>query len=187
MAAFESNQQFQAWNDNLTILQLLPSLGSSFHRLLMQNVVTGSATMINRSAKEYALPVPTDAIMHDWWLALVVSAFGCVQYFPRPTVLYRQHTDNVTGAKKWGLQYIVGRILNMMKTGDLKTSISRSKNQAKAFLDRYEKDLKSEHRAAAYALAHLDGLGPLAKRQIIWRHQLLKNGLIRNSALFLVI
>ena len=166
---------------------LLPSLGSTFSRLLMQNVVTGSATIINRAAKERALPIPIDAIMHDWWLALVVSAFGCVQYLPRPTVLYRQHTDNVTGAKKWGLQYIVGKILSMMKTRDLKISISRSKNQAKAFLDRYEKELKSEHRAAAYALAHLDGLGPLAKRQTIWRHRLLKNGLIRNSALFLVI
>jgi glycosyltransferase involved in cell wall biosynthesis len=164
---------------------LLPSLGSSFPRLLMQNVVTGCAAVFNRSAKECALPLPRNAIMHDWWLALVVSAFGYVQYLPGPTVLYRQHTDNVTGAKKYDLQYILGKILSMMKTKDLQLSISRSKNQAKALLDRYGKELKPEHRAAASAMAHIDHLGAIAKRQAIWRHRLLKNGFIRNFALFL--
>jgi hypothetical protein len=166
---------------------LLPSLGSTFPRLLMQNVVTGSATIINRAAKEQALPIPTDAIMHDWWLALVVSAFGCVQHVSRPTVLYRQHARNVTGAKKWGLRYIVAKLLSTVLTKGLKTSVDRSKKQAWAFWERYGQELKPEHRAAVYALAHIDDLGPLAKRQTIWRHRLLKNGLIRNSALFIVI
>ena len=164
---------------------LQPSLGSCFPRLLMQNVVTGCAAMFNRSAKDQALPLPRNAIMHDWWLALVVSAFGCVQYLSQPTVLYRQHADNVAGAKQWGLMYIAGKILSIFKTEDLRISISSSRNQARAFLDRYEGELKPAYRAAASAMAHLDHLGPIAKRQAIWRHRLLKQGLIRNLALLL--
>jgi len=35
--------------------------------------------------------------MHDWWSALVVSAFGEVTYDPEPGVLYRQHGANQIG------------------------------------------------------------------------------------------
>ncbi len=166
---------------------LLPCLASTFPRLLMQNVVTGSATIINRAANDRALPIPTEAIMHDWWLALVVSAFGCVRHLPRSTVLYRQHTRNVAGAKQWGLRYIFARLLSLVMTKDLKSSVAGSIRQARAFFECYQKELEPEHYAAAYALAHLDAMGPVAKRQTIWRHRLLKNGFVRNSALFIVI
>jgi hypothetical protein len=37
--------------------------------------------------------------MHDWWCALVVSAFGEVIYDPSSAVLYRQHGRNVVGVR----------------------------------------------------------------------------------------
>jgi glycosyltransferase involved in cell wall biosynthesis len=67
--------------------------------LLCQNFVTGSTVMINRPLLELALPVPGEALMHDWWLALCAAAFGRLEYCAEPLVKYRQHTNNAIGAK----------------------------------------------------------------------------------------
>jgi len=69
--------------------------------LLAQNFVTGCASMVNRSLLRMALPVPVDAIMHDWWLALVAAAAGRIEYLPEPLVRYRQHGNNVVGVKRF--------------------------------------------------------------------------------------
>jgi len=67
--------------------------------LLCQNFVTGSTAIINRPLLDMALPLPEAVLMHDWWLALCAAAFGRLEYNPQPTVKYRQHDNNVIGAK----------------------------------------------------------------------------------------
>ena len=67
-------------------------------RLLVQNFVTGCTTVINGALLRVAVPVP-NVIMHDWWLALCAAALGEVLYLPEPTVLYRQHGENVLGSQ----------------------------------------------------------------------------------------
>ncbi len=66
--------------------------------LLCQNQVTGCACASNRALLELACPVPCEARMHDWWLALLASSCGKVGYIPKPLVKYRQHGNNVLGA-----------------------------------------------------------------------------------------
>jgi len=67
--------------------------------LLVQNFVTGCASLLNRSLVKLVLPIPGDILMHDWWIALCAAACGRIGYVPRPTVLYRQHSGNCIGAK----------------------------------------------------------------------------------------
>ncbi|MDX8377108.1 MAG: glycosyltransferase family 2 protein, partial [Mariprofundales bacterium] len=67
--------------------------------LLAQNFVTGCTMMINRSLLELALPIPKEALMHDWWLALCAAVFGRIEYIDKPLVKYRQHGNNEVGAK----------------------------------------------------------------------------------------
>lgn len=83
--------------------------------LLTQNFVTGCTVMINRALLNIALPVPREAVMHDWWLALVAASAGRIRFLEQPTVLYRQHQQNVAGAKKLlsGLNF--KRLLNPIK------------------------------------------------------------------------
>ncbi len=70
-----------------------------FEHLLFENIAFGASVVMN--AKAAALvrsrPPASGAIMHDWWSALVVSAFGSVIYDERPGLLYRQHGDNQIG------------------------------------------------------------------------------------------
>ena len=71
--------------------------------LLTENIITGCTVMLNRELREIATPVPEDAVMHDWWAALLATLFGRIAYVPAATILYRQHSGNDTGAKERGL------------------------------------------------------------------------------------
>ncbi|WP_308390055.1 glycosyltransferase family 2 protein [Acidithiobacillus sp. AMEEHan] len=43
--------------------------------LCLQNMVTGCTVMMNKALLEKALPIPSAALMQDWWLALVAFCF----------------------------------------------------------------------------------------------------------------
>lgn len=166
---------------------ILPEIGCKFSRLLMQNAVTGNTVIMNRSAKEHTIPIPEEAIMHDWWLALVVSAFGQIRHLPFPTVLYRQHEGNAVSAKKWGYEFIIGNISRGHLFHELRKRMVRRESQARCFLNRYKLQLNSEQCNAAIAMANLSKLSPIARRRAIWRYQLLMMGFLRNAVLFLTV
>ena len=69
--------------------------------LLVYNFVTGCTALLNRPLLEAALPIPTAAVMHDWWLALCAAAVGRIGYLPEPVALYRQHADNTVGVHRF--------------------------------------------------------------------------------------
>lgn len=69
-----------------------------FLRLMFGNCVTGCTMMINEALKKLLDFNQVDTVyMHDWWIALVAAAFGKILYLNEPTILYRQHNDNVVG------------------------------------------------------------------------------------------
>ena len=67
--------------------------------LLSRNSVTGAACMANRPLLQMAMPIPDDAVMHDWWLALITATCGTMTAVPQQLVYYRQHGANTIGAK----------------------------------------------------------------------------------------
>ncbi|MBL4572263.1 MAG: glycosyltransferase family 2 protein [Gammaproteobacteria bacterium] len=84
---------------------------NSFPNLAISNLVTGCTALINESLAQKALPIPENAIMHDWWLALVATAFGKLVYLDIPLVHYRQHGNNTIGAKEFTKGSVVSRSL----------------------------------------------------------------------------
>ena len=71
----------------------------SANQLFVQNFVTGCTCIFNRKLVDLCLPFPEEVIMHDWWLALVANYLGEIDFFDEGTHLYRQHQNNVIGAK----------------------------------------------------------------------------------------
>jgi rhamnosyltransferase len=67
--------------------------------LLAQNFIPACASAINRALLQIASPIPENALMHDWWVALCAAACGKIKFIPRPMGLYRQHCSNAVGAK----------------------------------------------------------------------------------------
>ncbi|HFR3773817.1 TPA: glycosyltransferase family 2 protein [Streptococcus suis] len=100
---------------------------------LTENTVTGGVAMINHSLAELWTGTE-DILMHDWYLALLASALGKLVFIDKPGELYRQHADNVLGArtlpkrfKKWIRPHILFKVY-----WDL---IKNSQKQASYLLD----------------------------------------------------
>ena len=74
---------------------------NSFTRMLVSNSVTGCTALCNEKLVQMACPVPAGAVMHDWWLALVASAFGAIHTIEAPLLDYRQHAGNTLGAREY--------------------------------------------------------------------------------------
>lgn len=72
-----------------------PSLANA----LFENIITGCTAALNRPAVALLqrAGVPDGVHFHDWWLYLVLSAFGTVLIDNEPTLLYRQHSGNQIG------------------------------------------------------------------------------------------
>ncbi|MER3556040.1 MAG: glycosyltransferase family 2 protein, partial [Meiothermus sp.] len=159
---------------------LNPKAGERWNRLLVQNVVTGCTTIINRALREVAIPIPSAAIMHDWWLALVASLLGRVEFIDQPTVLYRQHSHNDTGAKKWGARFILGRL---SKTDEVRKSLQKTQSQASALVQHLatkSTQIDPGIIAVIQGFSGLTAMSPAQRRAFVLQHGILKQGIIRN-------
>lgn len=69
-----------------------------FGNALVENNATGCTIVLNNAARDILIKkLPKNALMHDWWTYMVISAVGIVTYDPVPSILYRQHASNVLG------------------------------------------------------------------------------------------
>ncbi len=164
--------------------RLDPRRGSAFNRLLVQNMVTGCACMLNQALVRKAAPIPPEARMHDWWVALVAAAFGRVECLPEATVIYRQHGSNALGAERWGPSYVIRKALGFFRVPGLAGNLRTTQQQAKAFFRRFGPELPPPRRQALQAYAEIDQFGALRRRLLLLRHGIYKAGWIRNLGLF---
>ena len=67
---------------------------------LTENTVTGGVAMANHALIQL-WDQTEDILMHDWYLALLATAFGKLVYIDQSGELYRQHEHNVLGARTW--------------------------------------------------------------------------------------
>ncbi|HLL84531.1 MAG TPA: glycosyltransferase family 2 protein [Longimicrobium sp.] len=158
---------------------------NSLNRILNQNTVTGCTAMINRALRERGTPVPPEAVMHDWWLALVASCFGRVVPVPEATILYRQHGRNDTGARRHarGAGAAVVRALAGNWVGPLRRELKRAAAQAGALSRRFGPEMTAEQRRLVRDYAEIPECGPLRRRwRLVRLGTLTHYGLARNIA-----
>lgn len=163
----------------------------SINRLLMQNIVTGCTMMLNRQLLELSLPIPKEAIMHDWWIALVAASFGHISSISSPTILYRQHEKNDTGAKKMrGLGAYLGLIkkaANFSGRVLMRSKIQKTIHQAIAFQNQYKGLLDENKKGTLQQYVSMKDSNFLKKRYILLKNGFLKNTFARNVGLFFLI
>lgn len=82
-----------------------PEIATNYIKLSALNVITGCTIIFNRTAKKYILPFPDNYSLHDYWIGLNISYYGIIDYICTPTILYRQHSNNVIGAHKINFSY----------------------------------------------------------------------------------
>ncbi|HUK99339.1 MAG TPA: glycosyltransferase family 2 protein [Nitrospirota bacterium] len=156
-----------------------PNIGKSFSRLLTTNVMTGCTIMINRKLKEMATPIPQEAMMHDWWIGLVSSAFGKNDYLNEATILHRLHTSNVVGAKRYKRTKIFDELIRLFRLKRIyRHNILRTQPQAAEFASRYKSFLNDNDYKKITIYSKLSDQS-FYKRLAIIRHGFWKSGLPR--------
>ncbi len=143
----------------------------NFNNYLIQNNVTGCTVCINKKLVDLINFDIKYIIMHDWYFALIASAFGQVIFINTPTVYYRQHGKNLLGAKKVS-------ILNI-KNKHYKENISNLFVQAENFKNVYYDLLTEENKEIIDAFCKIKNSNKLMKIKIITKYKFYKQGLVR--------
>ena len=72
---------------------------SSFENSFFNFFVQGSTMLINGSLKREALPFSKEVYLHDRYLHLIAEFVGIRSYIDKPTMDYRQHSNNEIGSR----------------------------------------------------------------------------------------
>ncbi len=94
--------------------------GMDARKLFMFNTVSGHALMLRRELLQLVIPFH-EKVTYDWWMAVVASYNGGVQYIPEVLVYQRVHTNNASIVnqaqhtpqllKKWFKQSVIDSCL----------------------------------------------------------------------------
>jgi len=121
---------------------LKPECATDLNQLLVLNVVTGCASLLNRALVEKALPIPPRAQAHDWWVALVAAALGRSAHVAQAGLLYRQHGENRFGARRAHVFNLAKRSMILLHNyARRRQFIAASFEQARIFRQRYADEL----------------------------------------------
>lgn len=114
-----------------------------FARMLVSNSVTGCTALLNETLARLATPIPPDAVMHDWWFALLAAACGHIHSIDEALLDYRQHASNTLGAQPYrpsGFSFAKLRSLGDPQYDALTDALYR---QAAAFAGRHHDALSN--------------------------------------------
>lgn len=90
------DQDLKQINSTIKSHRIIPSFGNA----LVENICTGCTSMMNRELlRLIQTHIPEYTVMHDWWFYMTASSFGEVYYDNNSYILYRQHQNNVIGAR----------------------------------------------------------------------------------------
>lgn len=115
--------------------QRLPGFGNA----VVECICTGCTAVMNREMAEIiGARLPEHAILHDWWCYLIASYVGKVIFDEKAYIKYRQHEQNVVGARAgfWGEV--------RQKAAYLKKSSGRLERQLLDFARLYQGDEKKD-------------------------------------------
>ena len=75
---------------------------NNFSALYLNNFITGCTMLCTKKFIDMILPLPNRSkyVLHDYWVALIVSQHGTLSYIKEPLIKYRQHKDNKIGSRK---------------------------------------------------------------------------------------
>ncbi|MBR2764045.1 MAG: glycosyltransferase family 2 protein [Lactococcus sp.] len=138
---------------------------------LTENTVTGGVAMINHALAE-KWEDTDDVIMHDWYLALLATATGKLVYIDKPGELYRQHDNNVLGARTFRKR--LAKWLNPLQALEKYWwLITTSQRQAELLLG--QPDLSTIQRELIEAYVGLINHGMMQRINLLKKYQFKKN------------
>lgn len=73
----------------------------NYRGLFLNNYITGCTILTKKKFTKDILPFPKSKyISHDYWIAIVISQSGNIEYLDYSSIKYRQHEKNLIGNKR---------------------------------------------------------------------------------------
>ena len=89
----------------------------SLNLMSMENIITGCTMMLNKNLSLLSKDIPNEAIMHDWWIGIIVlRENGLIEFVDKATILYRQHELNTIGSKKINFIYYLKKLFKIKES-----------------------------------------------------------------------
>ena len=172
-------EELSGISDSFIRYQSLDPGKTDLKDLLIQNNVTGCTVMINKALYDL-VSVPSNAVCHDWYVALTAAAFGRIVFINDALTEYRQHNSNVYGA--------VPRknfIKKFLSRGSLKERLRLTQMQAAVFAEQYHEKLSPRQREMLTAWAdNLNEPSYLKRIFCVWRWGFKKHDWIRTLGMW---
>lgn len=163
--------------------------GKAFEVLLDHTVVTGAAMAFRSAFKDLILPIPAGLVhqgwkmIHDGWIALVISAVADLAMIPDPLFKYRQHRGQQIGVAPTAARALSDRSRNSFapEIHYLKTITARLSERSELLRDKEglsrlkEKLLHLEGRAALPG-SRLARVPFVARELLTRRYSMYSNG-----------
>jgi glycosyltransferase involved in cell wall biosynthesis len=153
-------------------------------QLCQQNVVSGCTMLFNRALLNKAMPIPEQAYMHDWWLALVANKCGKLELIDKPLIKYRQHDNNTIGVNKRSKLSLITRFYQHLK--QFEQSFLQIVEQAKAF-DSFEQKNGLSKSLTIDALANMHNLSKSQRIALFINKTITRNHFLGKVALLIVL
>jgi hypothetical protein len=155
-----------------------------FEQLCQQNVVSGCTMLFNRALLNKSMPIPEQAYMHDWWLALVASKCGKLELIDKPLIQYRQHANNSIGVNKRSKLNSIARFYQHLKK--FEQNFLQIIEQAKAF-DSFEQKNGLSKNLTIDALANMHNLSKSQRIVLFINKTLTRSHFFGKIALLIVL
>ncbi len=156
----------------------------SINYLLVQNNITGCTMIFNKKLAKMSLKIGKKAIMHDWWMTLIASSFGKIDFIPEQLILYRQHGKNDTGAKIVNLNYSLKKAA---RKEEIISSLRKTFLQSQGFYNLFKKSLPPNIRKIVKAYTKIPYMNYPIKIKTLLKYKFLKQNFSRNIGLLIYI
>ncbi|HBR4652522.1 TPA: glycosyltransferase family 2 protein, partial [Klebsiella pneumoniae] len=125
------------------------------------------------------------AIMHDWYIGLLASCYGQIDFIDKPMILYRQHDNNQVGAKEFTLNALlsVENVISILRKA--KQSVRKTKEQAELFLFNNSSIMTNERKILESYISSFNKTY-LARAKLFFTGGIRKNGFLRNLMFFFI-
>jgi len=158
----------------------------NFAALIVSNSVTGCVMALNR---ELLIDVQNsrigESIMHDWYIALLASATGRLNFIDHSLILYRQHGNNQVGAKSASLRDMLFGGSIKKKMALTRESVLKTRAQAQLFLEDHGQRLKPEDKALLQDYVESFEKGSFSRFKLFNNRGIRKSGMLRSVFFFI--
>lgn len=157
----------------------------TLNRMLVQNIPHGCTMLINKAMRDLAVPLPAEALLHDHWIALLAACCGKWKAVTKPTMLLRNHAQNVTRQQTTLASKLKRFTSNFFSGEEYEHYIRIRTAQANALLQRCGPLLNADQKTLLQDFISMENCKGLARKRLFLKHHFYRSTFFHTAKMIL--